>query len=211
MADRDLAGILNSGELTSIFLGGVTTDDRVIKLGELTATNTDFDNALTSLTALTVQDALVELSNVGLGHMSLGTPYTGGQILGTTPVKLSAFDTIDQNINGAVTPTVDTNEATPAHLFTIDKTGLYRIYGTIEAEYASAASVSMQLYINGVAAGKPVTLQGRGTGKPVLFSYIDITSLTATDYLEIYAYSDAASTSTIIKSSSVIVERMPLA
>lgn len=211
MADKLLQTVLNSGEITNMFIGGTTADDRVVILADLIATNTDFDNTSTSLAATTVQAALVELANVGLAHMSLGTPYTVGQTLGTTPAKLSAFDTINKDINGAVTPLVDTSEAVPAHKFTIDKTGLYRVYGTIEAEFASSDAVSMQLYVNGVASGRPVTLQGRGAGKPVLFSYIDIASFTATDYLEIYAYSDAASTSTLITSSSMIVERMPLA
>lgn len=208
--DRDLQAILNSGQVTNMFIGGTTSDDRVIILSDLVSANVDFDNTSTSLLATNVQTALVELANVGLAHMSLGTPYTGGQTIGTTAIKISAFDSIDQNINGAVTPVVDTSEATPAHKFTIDKTGLYRVYGTIEAEFASSDAVSMQLYKNGVAAGKPVTVQGRGSGKPVLYSYIDLAPLTATDYLEIYAFSDSAATSVLITGSSMVVERMPL-
>ena len=211
MADRELSNALNSGELTSIYLGGVTAAEKVQKKSDMTGANVSFDNAATSLAATTTQAALVELANVGLAHMTLATPYTSGQTIGTSAVKLSAFDTIHHNINGAVTPVVDTSEAVAAHTFTADKTGLYGVYGTITAEFSSSATVALRLYKNSAPFGPPVELQGRGAGKPVLFSYNDLADLTATDVLEVYAVSDTASTSVLITASSMIVERKPLA
>ena len=208
--DRDLQNILSSGNITAMQIGGITADEKVLTQIEHTAAITSFDKTLTSLVAITVQAALEELANIGYGHMILATPYTGGQTVGTTPIKISTFDTIHHDVNGAVTPIVDISEAVPAHKFTADKTGTYRIYGTIEAEFASSDAVSLILYKNGVEFGRRVTVQGRGAGKPVLFSYIDLASLTATDYLEIYALSDAASTSVLITGSSMVVERMAI-
>jgi hypothetical protein len=204
--ERDLQHALNSGELTSIFLGGVTTDDKVVKFVDLTGGNVHFDNALTSLSATDVQAALVELANIGLGHMHLDTPYTGGQTLTTTPAKISLFDTIAHDINGAVSMVVDTDEATPAHGFTIDKTGLYDIRGNITAEFASADTVTLQLYVNGSPSEHAVSLQGRGAGKPVIFPYFGMSDFTATDVLEVYGYSDGT-TSTLITASHMVVER----
>ena len=210
MADRDLQAILNSGELTNMFIGGTASDNTVVVFSDLAGLNIDFDNSSTSLSATNTQAALAELANVGFAHMQLQTPYTGGQTLTLTPAKISAFDAIHHDVNGAVTPLVDTSEAVHTHKFTIDKTGTYRIYGTIIADFASADAVSLQLYKNGVATGSAVQIQGRGASKPVLFSYIDIVDLTALDYLEIWGFSDAASTSTLITGASMIVERMPL-
>jgi len=210
MADRELSNALSSGEIASINLGGITTADAVQKKEDMTSINISFDNTLTSLVATTVKAALEELANVGYSHMKLLTAYTAGQTLGLTAVKLSAFDTIAHDVNGAVTPTVDASEASATHKFTIDKAGAYRVYGTVLAEFASADAVSMLLYKNGTPLGPPVSIQGRGAGKPVLFSYIDIVDLSVTDYLEVWAYSDAASTSTLITGSSMVVERMPI-
>lgn len=207
MADQQLQTILNSGGITTIFLGGVTTADKVLKKSEVDA----FDNSATSLAATTQQAALVELANVGLAHMILSTPYTGGQIIGLTPIKISLFDTIDHDINGAVTPLVDTSEAVPAHKFTIDKGGLFAVYGTVTAEFSSSAVLLLTLYKNGTPITPPVELQGRGAGKPVMFAYTGLVDLVATDYLEVYAVADTASTSVLITSSSMIVERKPLA
>ena len=210
MADRDLQAILNSGEITNIFIGGVTSDDRVVIFSDLTGANIDFDNTSTSLTSSTVQAALAELANVGYAHMVLATPYSGGQTLSTTPQKLSLFDTIDHDVNGAVTPLVDTSEAIPAHSFTIDKTGTFQIYGTVEAEFSASNEVTIELYKNSVTTGLNVSLQGRGAGKKVQFTYISDIDVAATDVLEIYAYADAASVSTLITASSVVVRRNPI-
>lgn len=206
MPDLQLQTILNSGGISSIYLGGTATGDKVLKKSEVDA----FDNSATSLMATTQQAALVELANVGLAHLILATPYTAGQTIGLTPSKISLFDTIHHDINGAVTPLVDTSESIPAHKFTIDKSGLYSIYGIVSAEFASSDAVSMQLYKNAAPLGVPISIQGRGTGKPVAFAYSNLIDIVATDYLEVYAYSDAAATSIVIKSSSMIVERKPL-
>ena len=211
MADRELQNILASGEITSMYIGGVTADKKVQVEADMEAANVGFDNATTSLSATTAQTAIVELANVGLAHMALVTPYTGGQTVGTSAAKISLFDTIQKNINGAVTPVVDTSEATPAHTFTIDKNGLYSVYGTVVAEFSSSAAVSLILYKNGSPISPNVELQGRGAGKPVIFSYVDLVDLVATDVLEVYAVSDTASTSVLITASSMIVERKPLA
>lgn len=211
MATRELQVILNSGELSQAYFGGTAATDKVQIKSDMTGANVSFDNSLTSLVATTVQAAIVELANVGLAHMALATPYTVGQSVGLTASKISLFDTISQDINGAVTPLVDTSESVHTHKFTIDKTGLYAVYGNATAEFSSSAIVALILYKNGAPASEPIALQGRGAGKPVLFSYNDLLSLTATDYLEIYAYSDTAATSTLITVSSVIVERKPLA
>lgn len=210
MADRDLQAILNSGEITNIFIGGVTSDDRVVIFSDLTGANIDFDNTSTSLTSSTVQAALAELANVGYAHMVLATPYSGGQTLSTTPQKLSLFDTIDHDVNGAVTPLVDTSEAIPAHSFTIDKTGTFQIYGTVEAEFSASNEVTIELYKNSVTTGMNVSLQGRGAGKKVQFTYISDIDVAATNVLEIYAYADAASVSTLITASSVVIRRNPI-
>ena len=211
MATRELQTINNSGELTNHQLGGVTGEEKVVVFSDLTASNVDFDNSSTSLAATTSQTALVELANVGLGHMVLATPYAGGQTVGLTPVKISLFDTISHNINGAVTPVVDTNEATPAHSFTIDKSGLFSVYGVVNAEFSSSAAISLILYKNGSPISPNVELQGRGATKPVMFTYVDLVDLVATDVLEVYAVSDTASTSLLITASSMIIERKPLA
>lgn len=210
MADRDLQVVLSSGEISGANFGGTATTNKVLTKGESDAAYLLFDNSPTSLLATTIQAALVELANVGLAHMTLVTPYTAGQTVGLTPVKISLFDTIHHNINGAVTPLVDTSEVSATHKFTIDKDGLYTVYGTVVAEFASADAISLRLYKNGVAIAPPVTLQGRGAGKPVLYAYSDLIDLVATDYLEVFAVSDTAATSLLIISSSMTVERKPL-
>lgn len=207
--DRELSTVLNSGEITNINIGGITAGDKVQVKDDMTGANISFDNTLTSLTATTTQAALAELANVGLAHMHLITPYTVGQTLTTTYAKISAFDTITHNINGAVTPLVDTSEAVPAHLFTINKGGLFNVIGTLTAEFASADTVSLVLYKNGVAVGPPVQVQGRGAGKPVAFAYNDLLTLSTTDYLEIYGKSDGT-TNFIVTATSMTVERRPL-
>ena len=201
MADRELSNKLASGEITSMKIGGTASTDLVQTVG--------FDNTSTSLVATTIQAALVELANVGYAHMILATPYTGGQALTTTPVKLSAFDTIHHNVNGAVTPLVDTSEAVPAHKFTINKSGIYRTYGTITAEFPSADDVTIELYKNGAATGNTVNIQGRGAGKAVQFTFIGDIDYVATDYLELYAYGDAA-LSFLITGTSMMLERKPI-
>lgn len=210
MADKDLQTINSSGDITGLNIGGTATTDKVLKKSESDAEYKPFDNTSTSLAATTIQTALVELANVGLAHMTLPTPYTGGQTIGLTPAKISLFSTIHHDINGAVTPIVDASEASATHKYTIDKTGLYAVYGTVVAEYASSDAVALQLYKNGASFGPPVILQGRGAGKPVLFAYNDLVDLVATDYLEVWAYSDATSTSVLVTSSSMVVERKAL-
>lgn len=202
MVNRELINKLASGELAVIKIGGTTSGYAVPTKDEAQV----FENSSTTLSATTIQAALVELANIGYAHMTLATPYTGGQSLTTSPVKISAFDTIHHNVNGAVTPIVDTSEAVPAHKFTIEKTGTYNVYGTIVAEFSSSNDVTIELYKNGVASGAKVDLQGRGAGKPVQFTYIGDFSYTATDYLELYAYADA-SVSLLIKNSTMSVER----
>lgn len=169
-----------------------------------------FDNSATPLAATTRQDAIVELANVGYAHMILSTPYTVGQTLSTTPVKISAFDTIHHNVNGAITPTVDISEAIPAHKFTINKSGRYRIYGTLIGEFSQSNDITIELYKNGVASGAKVNLQGRGANKAVQFTFIGDFSYIATDYLELYAYADAAGIDLMVTGTSMIVERKPI-
>lgn len=206
MADRELSNKLSSGEITQIKIGGTAAGNIVPTTDEANA----FDNSTTSLTSTTKQNALVELANVGYAHMVLNTPYTGGQTQSTTPAKISAFDTIHHNVNGAITPTVDTNESTHTHKFTIDKAGTYRVYGTVTAEFSSSNDITLELYKNGSPTGAKMQLQGRGAGKPVLFMYAGDLDFEATDYAELYAYADAASVSLLVTSSSVTLERKPI-
>jgi hypothetical protein len=207
MPDRDLQAILNSGEITNIFIGGTTSDDKVVILSDLTGANVDFDKTGTSLTSTTVQAALAELANVGYAHMILSTPYTSGQTFGTTPAKISLFDTIHHDVNGAVTPVVDTSESVPNHSFTCDKAGTYDISGTVNAEFSSSDAISMQMYVNGSPVGYVIELQGRGAGKPVSFTYDDKIDANVNDVIEVYAFSDAASTSVLVTSASMTLER----
>lgn len=205
MADSQLQTILNSGGISSMYIGGTTTADKVLKKSEVDA----FDNSATSLAATTQQAALVELANVGLSQLRLATPYTVGQTIGTTPIKISLFDTPARDINGAITAIVDMSEAVPAHKFTIDKTGLFSVYGTVVAEFSSSSALTLVLYKNGSLYGMPLSLQGRGASKPVMYTYLDLVDAVATDYFEVYAYCDS-STSVLITASSMVLERKPL-
>ena len=210
MADKDLQVILSSGDITGINIGGTASTDKVLKKSESDAEYKPFDNSATSLASTTIQTALEELANVGLAHMTLVTSYTAGQTVGLTPVKMSLFDTIHHDINGAVTPLVDASEASATHRYTIDKSGLYGVYGTVVAEFPTANLISLFLYKNGVQFGPAVSVQGRGAGKPVLFAYNDLVDLVATDYLEVWGVSDTAGTTVVVTSSSMIVERKAL-
>lgn len=173
------------------------------------ATTVTQDNTGNTLVSTDVQGSIVELANIGLSHATTSTPVAS-QTLTTTAAKIAVFETVAHELNGAVTATVD-NIVTPTttHQFLINKTGLYRIYGVVGAEFASADDVSLVLYKNGTTPVSPaINIQGRGAGKPVLFSYSDMQSLVATDYLEIWAFSSAASTATIFPYASMTVERM---
>ena len=164
------------------------------------------DNTSNLLTSATVGESIDELANVGLGNMTAEAPLASQNVT-TTVTKIAFFDTTKRQINGAVTCTTDTGTSA-THKFLVNKAGVYRIYGVIGAEFASANELSLVLYKNGTTpVSPPVTLQGRGAGKPISFTYIDLIDLVPTDYLEIWAYADAASVATVIPYSTMVVER----
>ena len=166
------------------------------------------DNSGNTLTSTDVQGSIEELANVGLGHM-VSNSAVASQTLTTTPQKIAIFNLIDHDLNGAVSMVVD-DIVTPtaSHKFTINKTGIYKVYGVVGAEFASSDSVSLILYKNGTTPISPaINIQGRGAGKAVLFSYIDLIDLVATDYLELWAVSDAASTAFVVPYATMSVER----
>lgn len=199
LSDKQMQTILSSGEITEIKLGGTATTDVVQTKAEMTATNISQDNSGNELSSTDVAGTLGELANVGLGHM-MTSIQKAGQAITTTPTKIDIFDMIHHDINGAVTPSPALDR------FTIDKSGLFRVYGTVTAEFSSSNVATMQMYKNGVAEGFAINLQGRGAGKPVIFSYTDLGDFIANDYLEIYVSVDGTD-SIVIDTASMIVER----
>jgi hypothetical protein len=207
MADIDLQTVLNSGNISGVNLGGTASTDAVQDKGESDIAYLPFENSETSLIAETIQAALEELANIGYAHMVLATPYTGGQTQTATPIKISAFDTIHHEANGAVTPLVDTSESVHTHKFTIEKAGVYNVYGTITAEFSSSNDMTIELYKNGNPTGAKANLQGRGTGKAVQFTYIGDFEYDEADFLELYAFADSGSISLLITSSTMTIQR----
>jgi hypothetical protein len=199
MADRKFSDYAGSGEAPDIFVGGVTPEDKLAEKGELTAANVSQDNSGNELLATTVQGSIEELANVGLTQMITSTPLTA-QTLTTSDSKLTAFSEIKTTVNGAVTGDLVNQR------FTINKTGLYKVYGMLNAEFQNASYVGLKLYKNGLEISPAVELQGRGAGKPVVFPYTDLVSLAQGDFLEIWAYSDATLDFTVI-GASMIVEK----
>lgn len=166
------------------------------------------DNSGNVLSSTDVDGSINELANVGLSHMTTGTPVAS-QTLTTTAAKVAVFEAVHHELGGAVTSTVD-NIVTPtaSHKFTINTAGTYRVYGVIGAEFSSSNSVALILYKNGTTALSPaIDVQGRGAGKPVLFTYTDLVDLVATDYLELWAIADSVSVPTVFSYGTMTVER----
>lgn len=152
---------------------------------------------------VTADDSLLSSKDIldksGLVHV-ISSGDIATQSLTTTPKLIEGFTTLQHNIGSSVSVNI------PTKRFTALKSGLFRISGVIISEFSNSNEVSIVLYKNGVSTTPPISIQGRGTGKPVQFAYADLLSLNTNDYLELFAYADASITFDII-ASSITVEK----
>jgi hypothetical protein len=145
------------------------------------ATNTiDISNNTSTLTNI---DARIEnLENVGLTVLSGSNLPV--QSIGTSPVKVSAFDSI----------LIDTGVGTSGSVLnqraTAELDGVFKIRYESFISYASNVTITWQIYKNGLPFGSSLSLAGRGAEVfPLVL--ISSTELLAGDFIELYATSSA--------------------
>lgn len=195
MADKQIATILSGGTITSMFIGGITADKKVVVFSDLVAPNMAFDDTGLGITATTVDEALTALSEVGLVVMN-GNSLTP-QSIATSPTKVVLFDTKVVEAGVGVTGDVALQRAST----TI--TGIMKLRFEAFVSYASNIDITWQLYKNGVAYGDTVTLAGQGA-KVFPLTLITSDNLTAGDYLELFATASATATLTVVQANGTL-------
>ena len=195
MADQQLQTILNSGNVTAIYIGGVTSADKVPKFSELTGANVTIDDTGLGITATTTQDAVSALGEVGLAVLS-GNSLVA-QSITTSPTKVLLFDT--KNVEAGVGATGDVAQQRA----TATLNGVFKLRFEAFVDYASNVDITWQMYKNGVAFGNSITLSGQGAN---IFPITLLTSanLLANDYLEIYATASATTNLTVSQSNGTL-------
>lgn len=177
MADRDLQAILNSGQITNMSIGGVTTEEKVMTFGDLT-------NA-----------QIVSRAKLGLMVMS-GNSLTP-QTIAVTPTKVTLFDTKDVEAGVGAAGDVALNRATAT------LTGVFKLRFEAFISYASNVDMTFQMYKNGVAFGNSITLSGQGS-KVFPITLITSANLAANDYLELYATASSSTNITISQANGTL-------
>jgi len=193
--DRELSNALASGELSSIYLGGITATEKVQIKSDMTSANVSFDDTGLGITATTTQAALAALAEVGLVVMS-GNSLTP-QSITTSPTKVVLFDTKNVEAGVGTTGDVALNKATA----TLD--GVYKLRFEAFVDYASNVDITWQMYKNGVAFGNSITLAGQGS-KVFPITLITSATLLANDYLELYATASSTTNLTVSQANGTL-------
>ena len=188
MADTQLATILNSGNIATIYIGGATTPFKAVVFGDLSSDNISFDDTGLGITALTAQAALAALAEVGLVVMS-GNGLVP-QSITTSPTKVLLFDT--KNVEAGVGAAGDIS----LHRATATLNGVFKLRFEAFLSYASNIDITWQIYKNGVAFGNSITLAGQGT-KIFPITLLTSAEFLANDYIELYATASATADITI--------------
>jgi len=136
-------------------------------------------------------------------QLKLATPLTA-QTIGTGPVKLAYADT-ERIINGSC--------VTPSHAnsrFTVSEGGDFRFTFAAAGEWGNLDEIFFTNYKNGaiINPNGGVFLIGRGA-KPVLMIYDGVFTFEAGDYHEVFCNVATGSSSLVIKSATVTMERLP--
>ena len=195
MADKQLATILNSGDINSIYLGGTASTDKVQKKSDLTGLNVTIDDTGLGVTANTVQEAFAILAEVGITVMS-GTNLTP-QTIGTSATKVVLYDTLQVEEGVGVEGDFANSKAT----ITLD--GVFKIRFEAFVSYASNVDITWALYKNGSPFGNTITLSGQGTNVfPIVL--LTSTNLLTDDVLELYATATASTSLTITQSNGTL-------
>lgn len=195
MADRELSNALSSGELTNIYLGGVTSAEKVQIKSDMTSVNVSFDDTGLGITAVTAQAALAVLAEVGLVVMS-GNSLVA-QSISTSATKVVLFDTKNVEAGVGAIGDVATNKATAT------LNGVYKLRFEAFVDYASNVDITWQMYKNGVAFGNSITLSGQGT-KVFPITLITSANLLADDFLELYATASATTNLTVSQANGTL-------
>jgi len=121
---------------------------------------------------------------IGKAALRISTQYTHSL---TSTYSTLQFDqkTVER---GGLTSNLTTNS------ILIDTTGAYEIVICIDADYANNQEMLMMIHVNGIAySALASSQQGRGTGKPMNFSWTSTTNLTAGDIVDVRIASEATS------------------
>lgn len=172
MATKELQTILSDGEITNIYLGGTTADDKVLKSSEVDAKVAvktevgfaDYNDATTATTPISVTGGAgyVDLTNDGLGAFT-NTAYLPS---GVTKVwdsstnkfdfsELSPGDMVDIRLDLTVTTTSPSQEVIVMLEMETDGSSPYDIPFVVST-YKSAGAQRLNRY-NGVYMGATAT------------------------------------------------------
>jgi len=137
------------------------------------------------------------------GTLSLVTTVESSQSVTTAFSKIGIVDSTYLDLsNGHMAYTALDKR------ITFNTTGVYQVYAQANVESSLNAEFRFKWYLNGVAiapASSAVYIT-RGTGKPIQIMDMRHLSLTAGDYLEIFAISDATNT-LVIKAGNIEITK----
>ena len=195
MEDRELQNVLNSGEITAIYIGGQATTDKVQVESDMEAANIGFDDTGLGVTATTSQEALAALAEVGL--VVLSGSSLAAQTIGTTATKIVFSDTKSVEAGVGVAGDVSLNRASAL------LAGVFKLRFEMFLSYASNVDITWRIYKNGAAFGNSITLPGQGA-KVFPITLITSTSLAQGDYLELFAAASSATDITVAQANGTL-------
>lgn len=157
-----------------------------------------FDNTGTITTSIEVQSVLMQLLDKSLGSVYLSAPITD-----TYTNVFTDFIISDSKIVKGTAITIDEVNS----IATVNKDGIYKIFGTLNIETSNSKYIETVLYLNGVATGLSTFTTGRGAGNRVSSSSSGVMELSAGDVLKFKVRTEDASQIITIDNSSVTLEK----
>lgn len=191
MADSQLQTILNSGDISSVYLGGTTVADKLLKSSEV-------DAKIAALEDGKVQENIEAIAVINNSGMSvLGGNALTPQTIAVTPTPVVSFDTLSIEVGVGTTGSV-LNQS-----MTADVNGVYKLRYESFLSYASNIDITWQIYKNGVPFGNAITLAGQGS-KVFPIVLISAAYLLAGDELKLYGTASASTDITVAQANGTL-------
>jgi len=202
MADRELATILNSGEIDSVYVGGATSNDKLLTKTELDAgyTNNATHTTLADRVTVNEADIVVLQNNLNDALSVITTSALPTQTLvAGVPEKLEWMTTAVVDSGTAISHTIATDD------ILINEAGVYKVYGVVTINMPINDIVSIELYVDNLPTGFHTAGIGRGDDATVSFNYSFMTSFAINDDINLYVTSDGVEIT--LHTASVTVEK----
>lgn len=179
MADQQLQTILNSGGISSMYIGGTTSADKVQKKSDVDL----------------VAARVATLENTGMTVLS-GSSLTP-QTIGTSATAVASFDTLSIEAGTCTTGSV------AGQSMTADCDGVFKLRYEAFVSYSNSVDITWQIYKNGIPFGSSITLSGQGA-KVFPIVLLSSANLLAADVLKLYATATASTAITITQANGTL-------